>query len=181
MKPVIFLSALLVFSGLPAQAGDFEKGVAAYRAGDYSSALAQWLPLAKQGNPLAQNFLGFLYDNGQGVLEDDTEAVKWYRFAAEQNHARAQYGLGVMFANGEGVPQSNIYAHMWWNLAAAKGDQQSSKNKDIIAKKMSLQAIAQAQQLARACISKNYRNCYKRKTSVVSKKSRKTTETTSKN
>ena len=87
---------------------DFAKGVAAYQAGDYRTALAQWMPLARVGDARAQNFLGFMYDNGEGVLEDDVEAVKWYRLASEQGSAKAQYGLGVMFANGEGVPQSNV-------------------------------------------------------------------------
>ena len=30
----------------------------------------------------------------EGVPEDDAEAVRWYRKAAEQGHAGAQYNLG---------------------------------------------------------------------------------------
>ena len=149
---------------------DFAKGVAAYQAGDYRTALAQWMPLARVGDARAQNFLGFMYDNGEGVLEDDVEAVRWYRLASEQGSAKAQYGLGVMFANGEGVPQSNVYAHMWWNLAAASGDRKASQNKSIIASQMTSQELANAQELARACLRKNYINCFKRKSSTASKK-----------
>ena len=43
--------------------------------------------LAAQGIPSAQALLGFMYDNGQGVPEDDTEPVRWYRLAAEQGYA----------------------------------------------------------------------------------------------
>ena len=43
-----------------------------------------------------------MYDEGRGVPENDTEAVKWYRKAAEQGDASAQYNLGVMYANGWG-------------------------------------------------------------------------------
>ena len=39
----------------------------------------------------------------RGVSEDDAEAVRWYRLAAEQGHASAQFNLGVMYARGEGV------------------------------------------------------------------------------
>ena len=46
-----------------------------------------------------------MYDNGDGVAEDDAEAVKWFRLAAEQGLANAQHNLGVMYDNGEGVPQ----------------------------------------------------------------------------
>ena len=60
---------------------------------------------AEQGDAMAQTNLGWMYDNGEGVPEDDTEAVKWYRKAAEQGYAMAQHNLGWMYANGEGVPE----------------------------------------------------------------------------
>ena len=34
---------------------------------------------AKQGDADAQFNLGVKYDNGEGVTENDAEAVKWYR------------------------------------------------------------------------------------------------------
>ena len=46
----------------------------------------------------AQSNLGIMYDNGNGVPENDAEAVKWYRKAADQGNAKAQYNLGVMYA-----------------------------------------------------------------------------------
>ena len=39
---------------------------------------------ADGGNPKAQFNLGVAYYTGQGVPQDYTEAVKWYRKAAEQ-------------------------------------------------------------------------------------------------
>jgi TPR repeat protein len=39
---------------------------------------------AEQGDAGAQYNLGYLYANGLGVTQDHTEAVKWYRLAAEQ-------------------------------------------------------------------------------------------------
>ncbi len=38
----------------------------------------------EQGNAEAQASLRKAYDNGEGVPQDDKEAVKWYRLAAEQ-------------------------------------------------------------------------------------------------
>ena len=46
-----------------------------------------------------------MYATGQSVPQDDAEAVKWYRLAAEQGTADAQYNLGVRYAKGRGVPQ----------------------------------------------------------------------------
>ena len=39
----------------------------------------------------------------EGVPEDDAEAVRWFRLAAEQGGATAQYNLGLMYGDGEGV------------------------------------------------------------------------------
>ena len=107
------------------------------------------LQQAKQGDAKAQFTLGLRYDDGLGVPQDDAQAVKWYRLAADQGYAQAQYNLGVMYANGIGVPQDYVQAHMWLNLAAAQGDANGTKNRDTIAKLMTPQQIAQAQELAR--------------------------------
>ena len=41
-----------------------------------------------------------MYDRGEGVPENDAEAVKWYRKAAEQGLADAQHNLGMMYDKG---------------------------------------------------------------------------------
>ena len=63
-----------------------------------------------------------MYDTGRGVPEDDREAVRWYRLAADQGHVTAQFNLGVMHATGEGVPQDDREAVCWYRLAADQGD-----------------------------------------------------------
>jgi TPR repeat protein len=62
-----------------------------------------------------------MYRNGYGVDQDDAEAVKWYRKAAEQDHAFAQSNLGLMYANGLGVEQDYIQAYKWMLLAGVNG------------------------------------------------------------
>ena len=44
---------------------------------------------------------------GYGVPRDDTEAVQWFRRAAEQGHAAGANNLGVMLTNGRGVPRDD--------------------------------------------------------------------------
>ena len=63
-------------------AQDFDKGLAAAQSGDFATALKEWRPLAEQGNAGAQHNLGVMYEGGQGVLQDNAEAVKWFRLAA---------------------------------------------------------------------------------------------------
>jgi len=103
---------------------------------------------AESGDPIAQNILGNRYDNGLGVPQDYTEAVKWYRKAAEQGHASAQFNLGFMYANGQGVPQNYSDAYVWFSLAAATGHEDAIYNRDVVVKKLSPQDLSAAQQRA---------------------------------
>ena len=80
--------------------------------------------------------------------KDNTEAVKWYRKAADQGHASAQNSLGIMYAKGWGVIQNDVEAYKWWNLAAAQGVGSAKKSKAIVAKNMTREQIAEAQRLS---------------------------------
>ena len=153
MKRLVLTIAILIGLAAPAWAG-FAEGVAAYKRGDYETALRELRPLANQGNAEAQFNLGVMYDKGEGVPQDDTEAVKWYRKAAEQGYAEAQYSLGLMYVKGWGVPQDHVRTHMWFNLAASRlppGEDRdtSAKLRDNLAVKMTPAQIAEAQRLAR--------------------------------
>ena len=120
-KHLTVILAFLMTLSSSVMAQDFQKGLAAYNAGDYATALQEWTPLVEAGDADAQYNLGVMYDNGKGVPQDYAEAVKWYRLAAEQGRAHAQYNLGVMLKNGEGVPQDYAEAIKWWRLAAEQG------------------------------------------------------------
>jgi len=50
---------------------------------------------AEQGDVDAQYQLALCYYHGEGIAENKTEAVKWYRRAAEQGHVGAKNNLGV--------------------------------------------------------------------------------------
>jgi TPR repeat protein len=108
---------------VPTMAGaqDFDKGLAAYEAGDYATALSEWTPLAEQGDANAQGNLGHMYSNGQGVTQDHAEAVKWFRMAAEQGDVSGQNGLGVMYDSGLGLAEDSAEAVKWYRMAAEQG------------------------------------------------------------
>ena len=112
---------LLFGSGGIGYAQDFQKGLDAFNKKDYATALREWKPLAEQGHTMAQSNLGLMYDKGQGVTQDDKEAVKWYRLSAKQGIAEAQYNLGVLYYRGRGVLQDHKEAAKWWKLAAEQG------------------------------------------------------------
>jgi Zn-dependent protease with chaperone function len=89
----------------------------------------RWYQLAAaQGDPAAQYNLGAMSAKGQGVAQDDKEAVRWYQLAAQQGNARSQFNLGGYYYNGRGVAQDYAEAVRWWKLAAAQGDAQAQFN-----------------------------------------------------
>ena len=102
---LVTLAILVAFQPGPAEAQDIEEIRQA----------------AEQGVAMAQFNLGVMYDRGEGVPEDDSEAVEWYRKAAEQGLPGAQYNLGLMYANGEGVPEDDQEAVKWYRKAAEQG------------------------------------------------------------
>ena len=59
-----------------------------------------------------------MYDFGLGVKENDKEAVKWYRMAAEQGNAKSQYSLGIAYEQGNGVTRDLNEALKYYRLAA---------------------------------------------------------------
>ena len=114
-------SLVLMLATSMAAAQDYDAGLAAAQSGDFATALREWTPLAEQGDARAQYNLGIMYGKGDGVPQDDAEAVKWYRLAAAQGVAEAQLNLGFMYAKGNGVPQDYAEAVKWYRLAAAQG------------------------------------------------------------
>ena len=81
--------------------------------------LAKLVQEAEQGSPEVQNRLGWMYNNGaNGAPKDDTQAVYWFRKAAERGFAKAQCNLGLCYAKGEGVPKDERVAAEWYRKAA---------------------------------------------------------------
>jgi hypothetical protein len=100
----------------------FQRGLQAYNRGDYATAVGEWQPLAAQGEPRAQSWLGQMYERGQGVVANVETALHWYQQAATQGYAPAQYALGVYYANGNAVRKDEAEAVRWYTQAAAQGD-----------------------------------------------------------
>jgi TPR repeat protein len=120
-RTVSFALVIALAQVMSAQADMFNDGFAAYKLGDYATALKFWRPLAEQGDASAQVKLGLMYEIGQGVLKDDAEAVKWYRNAAERGVAEAQANLGYMYSSGRGLPKDRHEAIKWYRKAAKQG------------------------------------------------------------
>jgi TPR repeat protein len=77
--------------------------------------------LAEKGDAVAQYNLAVLYTDGDGVLKDAVEGVKWFRKSAEQGLAEAQYNLGVCYRDGVGVLKDPVEAVKCYRKAAEQG------------------------------------------------------------
>lgn len=132
MRRLWLIAGLIVALTAPALAGEADealrRGVAAYRAGDHASALAEFRAAAERGVPVAQFNLGLLYANGQGTPKDEAEAAKWWRRAAEGGLADAQNNLGLLYENGRGVRQDHGEAVRWYRAAALQEKPQAQHN-----------------------------------------------------
>jgi uncharacterized protein len=95
--------------------------LAAYKRGEYKVAEQMLLPLANGGDSTAQYHLGLMYRHGRGVKQDEVEAAKWYRLAAEQGRPTAQFALGLAYQSGRGVNQDYAEAAKWLQKAAEQG------------------------------------------------------------
>ncbi len=104
---------------------------------------------AEQGHAEAQQNLGVMYANGQGVAEDYGEAMKWYLKAAEQGDAHAQSILGFMYSEGQGVSQDYVRAYMWLSLAAKRDHEDAKYDRAVVGGKLTKDQIAEAERLAR--------------------------------
>jgi TPR repeat protein len=98
---------------------DFNAGVAAYKKGDFATAVTQF---RVDDRPASRYFLGTMYYEGKGVPLDRKIAADWFRKAAEQGDTYAQYRLGVMYLKGDGVPQDKKEAFSWLRMAADNKD-----------------------------------------------------------
>ena len=136
----LWASAPLGWAG-PAQ------GVAAYKQGDFATAVHEFVPLAQHGHAEAQFYLGVMYSKGWGVPQDDTAAAQWYRQAATQGLAEAQFNLGWMSIRGVGVPQDLVEAYRWLDLAATRFPSGESHDKAVHARDTVAAQLAQAQAL----------------------------------
>ena len=93
-----------------------------------------------------------LYNNGQGVPQDYTQAAEWYRKAAEQGLDNAQYNLGVLYNDGQGVPQDYAEAYFWLDLGAAgkpPDAEQVAKDRDEAASHLTPADLSREQERAR--------------------------------
>src|SRR5258707_4113506 len=66
----------------PAAAGQLANAISAFNHGNSKTAIKLLKPLAEQGNPGAQYYLGLAYEKSFGVPHDHALAMTWFEKSA---------------------------------------------------------------------------------------------------
>lgn len=81
-----FLLTVLV---IPMAIADQAQALMAQQQGDDQKAIKLWLPLANNGDPVAQFNLALLYRQSEGMMADENLSRYWFSMAARQGMAEA--------------------------------------------------------------------------------------------
>ncbi|MBC7907645.1 MAG: SEL1-like repeat protein [Rhodospirillaceae bacterium] len=125
--PLYAAALLLCSTALPALAG-WDDGVNAYQRKDWASAAKEFQPLAAAGHVGALNRLGQMTLNGQGVVKNESEALRLLLSAAEKGDAAAQNAVGSLYFKGIGTARDVAQALIWFGRAADQGDARATNN-----------------------------------------------------
>ena len=124
-----------------------------------AKAFREWKAFAETGgDAAAQYHLGWMYNTGTWLEQDQKEAVKWYRKSAEQGNGFAQFSLALIYDAGLGVKQDNVTAYAWYNFAAAHEDENGKtldKFRSRLSKEMTPEQITKAEELVKEMVKKN--------------------------
>ncbi|MDF3073915.1 MAG: pilF [Alphaproteobacteria bacterium] len=101
LRTLLFCVAL-VFSGTAFAQDAWQQGRQAYERGDFATAARHLTVAARAGNQRAALSLGFLYDNGWGVVRDGATAQELY-IAAAPLMAMAKNNLAYLWARQNGL------------------------------------------------------------------------------
>ena len=100
----------------------YNAGLLASEAGDYSTAVGKWQPLADQGDGAAQFNLALMYHRGLGVALNEQKAVLWYQQSASNGYVRAQEFLAAAYREGWfGLEKDLKKAEYWGEQIDSKG------------------------------------------------------------
>ncbi len=148
------LALVVLCLATSAKADALSAGVRAFARHDYVRAAPLLLVEAERGVPIAQTYIGYMYQNGLGVPRDYVVAASWLSRAAQQGAPTAQFLLGLLYDKGFGVPQDWVQAEVWLNLAASQASAKErdywARMRDAVAQKLTLDQLAEAQRRALA-------------------------------
>ncbi len=89
---------------------------------NYGTALTAWKESAETGDPIAQTYVGQIYERGLTGAADYQQAAYWYQAAADQGHDAALINLGQLYEQGLGVEKNQLQALNYYRQASDLDD-----------------------------------------------------------
>ncbi len=117
----VFLATFVTSSISFAQ--NLERGAQAFFEKDYDVAYEELMPLAEEGEPMAEFLIGSMYSEGLGLPQDRKTGFVWMRRAADHGNVYAQALLGAMYRYGRGIPKDYDKAFTYFSLAVDQGSE----------------------------------------------------------
>jgi len=105
-----------------------DDAISAFNRQEYVQATEAFRGLGQAGDPVAQYYMGLIFEKGLGFPANPSIAVQWYERAAEQGHADSQNNLGVMYLNGPAAIRNPQKALEWLEKAAGQGSLAAQMN-----------------------------------------------------
>jgi GAF domain len=107
---------------------------------------AKIVPSPQNGN--IEYALGLKFKRGEGFPKNESQALNWFRQAAERGHADAEYELASAAASGRGMARDYVAAYTWYTLARVSGNAASERALNKLKRKMRKDQIHEAEQQA---------------------------------
>jgi TPR repeat protein len=126
------LIAFLLMNSVSAFADNFKEGMSALSKKDYSLAVSKFILASNAGDDRAQLFLGQMYLEGTGVLQNFEEAARFFTLSALKGNPHSQNALGSMYFKGIGFKEDHVLAKKWYGLSASQGNDDSQFNLGLL-------------------------------------------------
>lgn len=119
--------------------------------------------VADLGHPQAQQIIGESYYHGIGVTVNFKDSFRYFYKSAVKGNSKSQRWVAEYYEwIGKAVTTDPIKAYVWYSIAKAN----ESMSSDLFAKlihyeisELNSKQLEEAQELAKACLDSNYKNC----------------------
>lgn len=95
----------------------YEEILRLYRQGKFTEAASALQPLLASEHPGAQELMGIMYRQGQGMEKDPVKAFELLSKAADDGRPLSQHHIAGMYFTGEGTAKDTTQALYWIGLA----------------------------------------------------------------
>ena len=93
------------------------------------------------GSAKAMYNIGTMHRDGNGVPQDYSKSMDWFRKSAALGFNKAQFSIGMAFHKGKGVPVNEFEAMKWFKLAAESGHRKAQLMVNVLKKQINVVTI----------------------------------------